>query len=417
MKICVAAPIATADLQAYLDPLQAGAPQGYPGAPLTAVLIGELLRMGHQVHAVTVDYSGAMHKKDGVARFTGPGLALTVVPGRKRVWRFNGWALGRAVDVFQQERALLKAAIANSDADVVHAHWTYEFALAALDTQLPCVVTAHDSPRQVFRHTRTAYRALRWLMAQRVYRRARRLTAVSPYMLSELGAQGHSQVELVPNPVAPAVFASGRAREQAAACAVGMVCNGWGDRKNPAVALEGFAQWHALHPKAVLHLFGADFGPGELAQRWALARGMGDGLRFHGMLPHNELIRRLAELDALLHPALEESFGVVLAEAMALGLPVVAGRGSGAVPWVVGADAAGRTPCAVLVDVRSARAIFAGLQEVFDASYGARSMAGLTIARQRFGASTVALAYERLYKEAIHHAHAAPTSVALARLK
>ena len=36
--------------------------------------------------------------------------------------------------------------------DVVHGHWTYEFALGAMDTGLPCGVTAHDSPYTIVKY-------------------------------------------------------------------------------------------------------------------------------------------------------------------------------------------------------------------------------------------------------------------------
>jgi L-malate glycosyltransferase len=406
MKICVAAPIATADMQGYLHALPAGAPAGYLGAPLTAVLIGELLRQGHQICAVTVDYDMA----PGASRvhMQGPGLQFTVIPGRARAWRPNGWAPGRALDLFRTERAELSRIISASGADVVHAHWSYEFALAALASGLPVVVTAHDSPRQVFRHTRTVYRAVRWWMALQVFRKARHVTTVSPYMTNELKALTAVPIDLIPNPVAPYVFAAGRRRAASPqASVVAYVGNGWGDIKNPIPALLGFAKWRGLQANAELHMFGSDFEPQGKAQRWAEANGI-SGVHFHGLLPHAELIAQLAQTDVLLHTALEESFGVVLAEAMALGLPVVAGRNSGAVPWLLGADAQGQTPCGVLVDVRSPDAVCAGLQQVLDAAYGARSAAGLLAAQRRFSASSVTQAYECAYHRVMHSAAAQP---------
>jgi glycosyltransferase involved in cell wall biosynthesis len=114
-------------------------------------------------------------------------------------------------------------------------------------------------------------------------------------------------------------------------------------------------------------------------------------------LPHRELLTALAELDALLHPSLEESFGVVLAEAMALGLPVVAGRDSGAVPWVLGANPEGKCATGVLTDVRSATGMTNALHTLFDMEYAARSAAGLSRARCYFSPVAVALAYEARY--------------------
>ncbi len=48
-------------------------------------------------------------------------------------------------DGFRQERKLMEAALQESDADVCHAHWTYEYGMAAVKQDIkPFVVTVHD---------------------------------------------------------------------------------------------------------------------------------------------------------------------------------------------------------------------------------------------------------------------------------
>ena len=106
----------------------------------------------------------------------------------------------------------------------------------------------------------------------------------------------------------------------------------------------------------------------------------------------------MAAADMLLHTSLEESFGVVLAEAMALGLPVVAGRDSGAVPWILEADAQGRVACGRAVDVSAVDAIAGALVAVFKAGYADMSAAGRRSATQRFAVSSIAAAYGALYQ-------------------
>jgi glycosyltransferase involved in cell wall biosynthesis len=192
-----------------------------------------------------------------------------------------------------------------------------------------------------------------------------------------------------------------------------MVCNGWDRLKNPEPALQGFARWRASEPMAELHAFGADFGAGESAQRWAQAQGADAGVHFRGRMPHRELLDELAQADVLLHPSLEESFGVVLAEAMGLGLPVVAGRASGAVPSVLGVDAQGHTACGVLTDVRSPEAIAAALSRVFDGDYAARCSAGLDRAHTAFSPAAVATAYEAIYRQALQASAPATRLVSL----
>jgi len=390
LRIAIVAPIASADVAAHLDGVAQGLPAGYLGAPLTGVLIGELLRQGHQVLGITVDYRLG-GQAPVVAR--GPGFELHVLPGRLRAWRFNGWQPGRALDAFRVERQALVATLAALRPDVVHAHWTYEFALAALDSGLPTVVTAHDSPRLVWRLTRSPYRALRLRMALQVLSRAKCLTTVSDYLAHELAPDAVATPVVVPNPVAPWIFEAGTERLRPAGQRIAMVGNGWGPRKNAEAALQGFAMLRQFNPRAELHVYGQDFGPGQAAERWATAHSIGGGVTWHGFVPHRSLIEALAGHDVLLHPALEESFGVVLAEAMALGLPLVAGARSGAVPWVAG-------PAQWLVDVRSPQAIRDALAEALSdpVRHAVASIAGRRRARALFTAEAVVEAYSALYR-------------------
>jgi glycosyltransferase involved in cell wall biosynthesis len=278
----------------------------------------------------------------------------------------------------------------------VHAHWTYEFALGAIDSRVPHVITAHDSPLQVLRYTRSPYRLLRWLMAREVIGKARCLTTVSSYMAEQLRQMGADAVEVVANPVASQVFDAGVPRSSAHSHSIAMVSNGWGRRKNPEAALRAFALLRRSLPHAQLHLFGADFGAGEYAERWAIRAGLDEGLHFHGQTAHKDLIAQLAPLDLLVHPSLEESFGVVLAEAMALGLPVGAGQASAAVPWVVGAGG-------MLVDVRDPQAIHAAMATLLtDAhAYSRCSLAARARATSTFSGRDVTASYLRIYRRCI----------------
>jgi len=52
-------------------------------------------------------------------------------------------------------------------------------------------------------------------------------------------------------------------------------------------------------------------------------------VQFLGALPHHDAMTVLSEGDLLLHPSIRETFGIVLAEAMALGIPVVTCRSGG----------------------------------------------------------------------------------------
>ncbi|ATE60914.1 glycosyltransferase family 4 protein [Thauera sinica] len=62
--------------------------------------------------------------------------------------------------------------------------------------------------------------------------------------------------------------------------------------------------------------------------------GMDDRIRLEGNVPHDRIMARLAASDLLVHAADVEPFGMAMIEAMAVGLPVVAARSSGAVQIV-----------------------------------------------------------------------------------
>lgn len=395
MHIALVGPIAGADVRGLLDG-DSPIPQGYLGAPLTGIIVGELVRLGHRVTAITTD--SELPLAGGAVRREGKNFSFTVCPARPRAWAFNGQHLGRVVDFFATERQAITEALKTAGPDIVHAHWSYEFALAALNQPAPHLITCHDAPAVVLRFTRSPYRALRFLMARQVFRKGREFTTVSDYMAAELAhALGHTP-QVIPNPVAAHVLALGRDRKAGASRCVVMVCNGWDRRKNAEPALRAFELWRSREPSAELHLFGADFGSGEKAQRWAESEGIAGGMYFRGRLPHCDLVEVLSQMDALIHPALEESFGVVLAEAMALGLPIVAGRESGAVPSVMGADAAGKSAAGLLTDVRSPSALAQALVEVFDDGYEAKSAFGRQMANNLYAPLAVTQAYISRYQ-------------------
>jgi glycosyltransferase involved in cell wall biosynthesis len=144
-------------------------------------------------------------------------------------------------------------------------------------------------------------------------------------------------------------------------------------------------------------MFGRGHGPGEEAEHWAEAHGLADGIEFAGEHGYSRLMDRLShDVDVLVHPSLEEAQGMVLIEAMALGIPTIAGEASGGTPWTLDEGRAG-----ILVDVSDAGAVAQAMIGLADSAeererWGRR---GLEHATRRYHIRHVADAYERIYAE------------------
>jgi glycosyltransferase involved in cell wall biosynthesis len=108
--------------------------------------------------------------------------------------------------------------------------------------------------------------------------------------------------------------------------------NGPHEQKGVDILLKSLPLVLRYH-KVVLDIIGS--GP-RLPQYQALAGelGVSEQVRFLGFVQHQEMPRHYQQADLFVLPSRRESFGLVLAEAMACGLPVVATT-AGAIPEVV----------------------------------------------------------------------------------
>jgi L-malate glycosyltransferase len=104
-------------------------------------------------------------------------------------------------------------------------------------------------------------------------------------------------------------------------------------QKNIAAAIDAYALYRETAPAAPreLHLCGAGPLDAELRSRAASI----PGIRFRGFLQETEIAATLAKSLALLLPSLEEPFGLVINEAVALGVPVLLSPACGAAGHIV----------------------------------------------------------------------------------
>jgi glycosyltransferase involved in cell wall biosynthesis len=288
-------------------------------ARAAASLCQALAERGHEVAVVTPRYDRSLPPQELRA-----GVRVHRLPSREPLerWLFPiGLGLGRFLGTPQAQ------------ADVVHLHGhRHGLAVAAARTlgSRPWVLQPHGTLPTHGRLSRLK-RLLDRVVGDRVVAGAQLLVAVSEAEARDLPLPG--RVRVVPNGVAlPGVAASGSPPRGPALLFVGN-----DSLQKRGRLLPGLLQ--AL-PDVSLLLVGR-FGPAFVSR----LRRFGNRARFLGALSGDELARAYAAATLLVHPAVDEAFGLVAFEAALLGTPAVVAGGHGCGEWFSRAGG-----CVVLAD-------------------------------------------------------------------
>lgn len=361
-------------------------PVGLGGSTVNQ-LVRTLLDLGHQVSLVT-----ATPDRQEPWRASSPSLDVVAVRYRTR-------ARNRFLDLFRVERRALSAELRRIDADVYHAHWTYEFAAAAIAARCrPLLVTAHDSPWTILRTMPDLYRVGRLVLALRVRPGIRSMTAVSPYLAERWRhtLAYRRPVRIIPNGVPDLVIDTSVRRAEGPLVLLEVADDS--KRKNIPGLLEAFRLIRRALPDARLRLVGPGLDDAGPVAEQARRAGRAAGVDFVGRATRAELAEELARATLFVHASLEESQGICMLEALQAGLAVVAGSDSGGVAWTLLDGAAAR-----LVDVRDPRAVAdAVLQLHADPAEQHRLVAaGQAALAARYAPSVVADQYLAAYTDLI----------------
>ncbi len=329
------------------------------------------------------------HGCDGLFVCTRGSEVAEVAAGRVETWPVR-W-LGE-VDPLALPR--LRAAIRRFQPDLLHAHSRrgadlYTAAASAL-TGVPALVTRRvDRPESG------------WL-ARWKYRRYRRVVvlseAIAHALESGLGAALPPRVR-IPSAVDAARYRPGGDRTRLAAdfdlpagAPVIAMAAQFIPRKGHQVLLEALPRVWASYPALTCLLFGRGPGRDALARDVA-RRGWEDRVRLPGW--RGDLADILPAVDALVHPALAEGLGLVLLEAGACGVPVVAAA-AGGIPEVVVDGGTG-----LLVPPGDAAALATALLRILDDRALAQRLgaAGRRRVEACHSIPAMASAYARLYRD------------------
>jgi len=282
-----------------------------------------LIELGHDVTVI-----GIVGAADSVLSMkTENGVKLIYVPGRRQEKL-------KAITFYSVERKSILSQIASARPDVVHAHWTYEYALAAQDSGLPHVITVHDEPWEILRDFRNLYFFLRLLIAIRVRSRSsENFVFVSEYIRSlwnqRMFATGG---EVIPNMNRLSIVKSNQSARLNHVITVGNTNR----RKNIRGLLAAWQMALLINPNLRLHIVGPGLGAGDsLAKEFDSKFEFGQ-VTWHGSVGRRDLSNLYSRCKVLVHPSLHESFGLIYLEAFASNLGVITFEKSGSATEVVG---------------------------------------------------------------------------------
>ncbi|MBW3609114.1 MAG: glycosyltransferase [Actinobacteria bacterium] len=365
-------------------------PEWYPAPdnPVAGVFVRDqavAVAAAHEVTVLVHDMRPSARRRGSLARTREHGLATI----RVRTRAPYGTTLGRAQFLVIASAALSQLRRAGRAPDVLHAH-VFSAGLAALALargRRPVVVSEHHSD---FIEGKVQGRAAR--VARVVFRRAARVCPVSEYLRRHLEAfEPRGRYEVVPNVVEVEAFSAPRPRRQrrpgepARLLVVALLA----PQKGMSHLLEALAQLRDTRSDFVLDVVGD--GPSRAQAEALAARLLPAGVvAFHGSRPRAEVAQFMARADLLVLPSIVETFGVVVVEALAAGLPVLTTDAVGACDVIDGRF--GR-----VVAAADAGALRDGLEAMLDDPPPFSAQAAAAEAR-RYGAAAVSRRWDEIYR-------------------
>ena len=305
--------------------------QIFRGIPVSDAAL-TLVSMGHEVTVVTISEVVT----ETIVIDGENGFRFIVVPRIQR-------ARIRALTFHKKEINVLRNLLDSLEVDVVHAHWTYEFAISAAMSRHPSVVTVHDAPLTILWHNRNLYFFFRWLLSIKFfiqYSRDCSMTFVSPYILNQLKRETFGWVDgkVIPNinpffnQVNFSRVPSFDHKDLTNTISVGDSSR----RKNMRNLIKAWKKVNKVLPDSKLNLVGPGLELGGDLQLWAADRDLDSGIVWHGVLSRNELAHLYEKSFLLIHPSREESFGLTFLEGMSFGLRIITHRKLKFINFVIG---------------------------------------------------------------------------------
>lgn len=356
---------------------------------------------GHHDGALSLRNAGDTLRALAWRARTRPGWRETPGPLHEVQTPRLSWTLalaqGGARGLLAASRANLRRAEARfGPMALLHAHVGFPggwiAARLAAERGLPYVLTEHMSP---FPFPALQDGAGRPLPALRLaFEQAAATVAVSATLAERLRACGLPCSQVIPNTVDEARFVAGGATD--ASRFVFFSLGALVPQKGMDLLLQAFAQLQAMAlPRPVELHIGGD-GPERAAlQALAAQLGLGERVRWLGALAPADTPAHFARCDAFVLASRHETFGVVLAEALMCGKPLVATRCGG--PQDIVHDGNG-----LLVAPGDVPALAAAMHRLASGAFHADATMLRADAVARYGLAAVGTQLAALYEQVVH---------------
>ncbi|MDH7485894.1 MAG: glycosyltransferase family 4 protein [Anaerolineae bacterium] len=282
--------------------------------------------------------------------------------------------------------------------DVVHGHGSQVYAAAAVRSGFPAVVTVHGIMAREARTLQVWWRRMARTLDGWYERAALRdvqdLIAISPYVLEAYPWLRPARVHCIENPVEDLFFETVRQEEPARLLCPARVI----PRKGILFLLQALPPLLREFPALQLRIAGqAQAMPTyfEACQSFIARQGLGRHVRFLDNLSLAEMAEEYARCTLVVLPSQQETAPVVIGEAMAVGVPVVATR-VGGVPHMVQEGVTG-----LLVDYGDVDSLAVALRRLLSDSALRQAMGrqARAQAEQRFRLSLVAERTKQVYED------------------
>ena len=302
-------------------PQQADKPRGGVEA-VAVVLIRALSRLDDlEVHVVTLE--------------SGRSTIEVTQDGQATIHRLPGSRWPQIVDILVGPgKKQLVRYLKELKPDVLHTHETHGLGLGNLP--IPHVFTVHGFDDQNLIADSAGLARLRsplWRLVQRYgLARQKSIISIAPYVRRMIEPLTCAEIYDIDNPVDERFFNITRSEE-----AGRILCVGWiNERKNTLGSVQALARVVKKGVQATLAIAGT---PKEQAyyQRVLTCireNGLETRVELLGHIGHDRLAEELARSSVLLLPSRQENSPMAIAEAMAVGLPVIASNRCG-MPYMV----------------------------------------------------------------------------------